>query len=79
MTARSVRLLPQPDSPTIPSARARRDLERDAVDGAEPAALSRHRHRQVLDGECRRRTARCSSRSQHVGEAVAEQREPERR
>ena len=41
MTDSDVTLLPQPDSPTRPMVRPRRNAEADAVDGAEQAAIGR--------------------------------------
>ena len=47
--------LPLPDSPTTPSVPPVRELEVDAVDGADHARLGRERRAQVLDAQQVRR------------------------
>ncbi len=69
MTARSVRLLPQPDSPTSPIERAGLHRQRDAVDGAEALAVPRDLDDEVVDLE----SGVGSFGTQHVGQPVAEQ------
>ena len=49
MIARSVRLLPEPDSPTMPERAPGGHLERDTVDGAEAPARPRDRDGEVVD------------------------------
>ena len=51
ITDSDVTLLPQPDSPTRPMVRPRGDVEADAVDGAEQAAIRREMGLQAADLE----------------------------
>ena len=47
----AVTLLPEPDSPTMPSTLPRSSVERHAVDGADDAVLGRELDLEVLDLE----------------------------
>ena len=49
----AVTLLPEPDSPTMPSTSPGRERERDAVDGAHEAVLGAERDVQVAHLEQR--------------------------
>ena len=49
MSVIAVTLLPEPDSPTIPSTLPRSSSKRDAVDGPDDAVLGRELDLEVLD------------------------------
>ena len=63
--------LPDPDSPTMPTAAPACNLEADAVDGADGVALRAELDRKVLDREKRRRSSRRLG-IEHVAHGVAE-------
>ena len=78
--ARSVTLLPEPDSPTRPSTSPWRSVEVDAVDGgAACRAAVAKRDAQAADARAAVAAARHRRVRQQVGEAVAEQAEAEAR
>ena len=59
MTARDSTVLPEPDSPTMPSVLPCSRVKRDPLDGLQLAAAGGERHVEVLDLEERCRTS-CS-------------------
>ena len=60
-SASDVTLLPQPDSPTIPSVSPRAIVERDAVDGVDRAPRGPELDPQAVDGEQRLSHGRAAS------------------
>ena len=58
----AVTLLPQPDSPTSATTLALVDVERDAVEGSQHAAVGRERDGEIPDPEERRRHRTYASR-----------------